>query len=90
VLLIAFQRGVHRLISRDLLSAFARILAAAAAMAAAVWAASHWLETHLGAGLTAWSIKALGPVLIGAAVYFAAARVLRLEEARVLVGRFRR
>jgi putative peptidoglycan lipid II flippase len=90
VLVVAFQRGVHPLISRDLLGALARILVAAAAMGAAVWASSRWLEAHLGAGFSAWSIKALVPVVVGAAVYFAVARILGLAETRTLVGRLRR
>jgi putative peptidoglycan lipid II flippase len=90
VLVVAFQRRVYKLVSRDLVGAFARILAAAAAMGAAVWASSRWLETHLGAGLSPWALKALLPVALGAAVYFAAARALGLAEARILAGRLRR
>ncbi len=35
-------------------------------------------------------VKALIPIVVGIAVYFGAARVFGLEEARVLVRRFRR
>jgi putative peptidoglycan lipid II flippase len=90
VLLVAFESEVRGLISRELLGAVARILAAAGVMAAAIWPLSHQLEARLGDGLLPWLIKVLVPVTVGAAVYFAAARLLGLPEARALVRRFRR
>jgi putative peptidoglycan lipid II flippase len=90
VLVVAFQRRVHGLVSRELLGALARILAASAAMAAVVWPLARWLAPPPGKHLPLWAAQALVPVAVGAAVYFAAARLLRLPEARILVGRFRR
>jgi len=90
VLLAAFQLRIGGLFSRDLFTTLARILIASGVMAAAVWALRQQLERWPAAGLAAWSIKALVPVVVGAAVYFGAARLLRLEEARTFTRRFRR
>jgi putative peptidoglycan lipid II flippase len=90
VLVIAFEIQVGGLISRELLGAVARILVAAGLMGAVVWAVSRELETLPGQGLIPWLIKALGPVGVGAIVYFGAARLLGVAEARALVRRFRR
>lgn len=90
VLVIAFQTQIRGLVTRALLAAIARILLAAAVMAAAVYGASHYLELLPQAGVAAWIAKALMPVGVGAVVYFGAARALGLEEARLLVRRFRR
>jgi putative peptidoglycan lipid II flippase len=91
VLAFAFQRQFGGLLTRELLMPLMRIIAASAVMAAAVWALSRWLETlppHGGAAM--FVVKALIPIVAGIAVYFGAARVFGLEEARVLLRRFRR
>jgi putative peptidoglycan lipid II flippase len=90
VLAFSFERQVGGLASRELLAPVARIFAASAVMAAAVWAASNRLELLPGTGTTFFLIKALVPVAVGAAVYFAAASAFGLDEARTLVRRFRR
>jgi putative peptidoglycan lipid II flippase len=91
VLAFAFQRQIGGLLTRELLVPLMRIVAASAVMAAAVWALSRWLETTLPAGgAVMFAVKALIPITAGIAVYFGAARLLGLEEARVLVRRFRR
>jgi putative peptidoglycan lipid II flippase len=90
VLLVAFQASFPGLFTRDFLGALARIIAASAVMAAAVWFVSARLEAIPLAGKAVWAAKALLPVVAGAAVYFAAARVLGLEEARTFVRRLKR
>jgi putative peptidoglycan lipid II flippase len=90
VAVAAFQLRVGGLFTRDLFGSLARILVASGVMAAAVWAVSRQLESWPVAGLIAWSIKALLPVVVGAIVYFAAARLLRIDEARTFMRRFRR
>jgi putative peptidoglycan lipid II flippase len=90
VLAFSFERQVGGLASRELLAPVGRIFAASAVMAAAVWAASNRLELLPGTGTAFFLIKALVPVAIGAAVYFAAASAFGLDEARTLVRRFRR
>jgi putative peptidoglycan lipid II flippase len=90
VLLVAFQRQVRGLFSRELLWTLARILVASGVMAAGVWASSRALESLPGRNMTWWAAKALLPVGAGAALYFVAARVLRLDEASTLLRRLRR
>jgi putative peptidoglycan lipid II flippase len=90
VLLFGLRRLHAGLLSADLLGALGRILLAAGVMAAAIWPLSRFLDRTLGAGLAAHAAQALLPVVAGAAVYFAAARLLRLDEARTLLARFRR
>jgi putative peptidoglycan lipid II flippase len=90
VLAWAFQRLIGGLLSRELLVPFAKILAAAAVMAAAVWATSTQLERLRGDSIPIFAVKAFVPIIIGAAIYFGAARLFRLEEARTLLRGFRR
>jgi putative peptidoglycan lipid II flippase len=90
VLLIAFQIQVGGLLSRDLFSALARILIASGVMGVVVWASSRALEALPGQSLSWWGAKALLPVAAGAAVYFIAARILRLAEAGTFLRRLRR
>ena len=57
---------------------------------AAIQAADAILELIASRALSIRFLKALGPVAVGAAVYFLAARLLGLEEAQTLVRRLRR
>ena len=87
--LVAFQIHVGGLIDRTIIGAVGRIALAAAAMGAAIWPLSWWLAEVL-AGLPGARVAvALVPVVVGAGVYFLAARLLRIPEARALVRRFR-
>jgi putative peptidoglycan lipid II flippase len=90
VLALAFQRQIGGLLNRELAASLARIAAASAVMAGVVWFASRWLETLPVGGTAMFAVKALVPIVAGIAVYFGAARALGLEEARVLLRRFRR
>ncbi|HEX3694812.1 MAG TPA: murein biosynthesis integral membrane protein MurJ [Polyangia bacterium] len=90
VLVVAFQIQIGGLLTRDFLSAVLRIGLGAALMAAVVWFLSAHLGTLPGPRLFAWSVAALLPVVIGAAIYFATARLLRLDEGSALVRRRRR
>ena len=90
VLAFAFQRQIGGLLTREVLVPLMRILAASAVMAAAVWALSRWVETLPPSGVLMFAVKALVPIGAGIAVYFGAARLFGLEEARVLLRRFRR
>jgi len=67
-----------------------KIAAAAAIMAAALWAVSSRVELLPSGGVTMFAVKAFVPIALGAAVYFAAARAFGLEEARALLSRLRR
>jgi hypothetical protein len=90
VLAVAFQRQIHGLFTRDLVVPFFKIVAASLVMAAAIWLVSSRLELVPHAGTVMFAIKAFVPIAIGAAVYFAAARALGVDEARALLSRFRR
>jgi putative peptidoglycan lipid II flippase len=90
ILLIAFQTQIGGLFTRDLFSGLARIALAAAVMGAAVWFLSARLEPLETPRLLGWLLKVLVPVTVGAGVYFATARALKLPEATALVHRRRR
>jgi putative peptidoglycan lipid II flippase len=90
VLALSFQRSVHGLFTRDLVVPFFKILGAAAVMAAAVGAATHYLELMPGKGVSIFAVKAFVPIFVGMAVYFGAARALKIEEAVALLRRVRR
>jgi putative peptidoglycan lipid II flippase len=89
VLVFAFDRQIRGFISRELLLPFAKIALAAAVMAAVVWLTTSRLELLPGAGTGAAALKALVPIAVGIVVYFAAARILRVQEATTLLKRFR-
>jgi len=93
VLAIAFQHQLRGLFTRDLVLPVIRIIAASAVMAAVVWLVSSRMELLTVAGrrsVSLFALQAFAPIAAGIAVYFAAARVLGVEEARTLVRRFRR
>jgi putative peptidoglycan lipid II flippase len=89
VLLCAFQLQVRQFLTRAFLGVVARIIVAAVAMAGAIWPLADWLSGVAPAGLLGHAVAALVPVVVGAVVYFAAARILRLSEATALTRRFR-
>ena len=51
---------------------------------------SRAVERLGGGGTTVYLIQALTPIGVGGIVYFAAARLLGVDESRMLVRRFRR
>jgi putative peptidoglycan lipid II flippase len=81
VLAVAWKRRHGGLPGAGLYGQLARCLAAAGVMAAGVWATAWGLGPLLPAGgLARWVPLALVPVALGAAVYFAAARLLGVAE----------
>jgi putative peptidoglycan lipid II flippase len=90
VLAVAFHLRIRRLFTRDLLAPVLKIVVASAVMAAVVWLVSSRVELIARGGTTMFAVKAFVPIAIGAAVYFAAARALGVDEAKTLVARFRR
>ncbi len=89
ILVYAFEKQIRGFVSRELLLPFAKILAAAGVMAAAVWFVSSRVEMLPGHGTVAAAIKAFVPIVAGIGVYFIVARGLRLSEATTLLKRFR-
>jgi putative peptidoglycan lipid II flippase len=89
VLIYAFEKRIRGFVSRELLVPFAKILVAAAVMAAAVWVTTSRLELLPNHGTATSAIKALVPIVVGVGVYFTVARALRMQEAVTLLKRFR-
>ncbi len=87
VLIVAFQAEVGGLLTRGLTGGVARIGLAAAVMAAAIWPLERWLVTVVPQGPGGRAIDALVPIVAGATVYFSAARILRIPEAKSLMRR---
>jgi putative peptidoglycan lipid II flippase len=90
VLAVAFQVQLRGLFTRDLVVPFLKIALASAVMAAVIWAVSSRVEQVHRAGTAMFAAKAFLPISLGAAAYFLAARALGVEEARLLLSRFRR
>jgi putative peptidoglycan lipid II flippase len=66
---------------------FAQSLLAGTLMGAAAWGVYHLLGGGLGDTIARKLVLALVPIAAGAAVYLALARLLRMDEARMLVRR---
>ena len=91
VLLFAWRRTHGGLGGSGLLRQLGQVVAASAVLAAAAFGASAWLEGALpGPGLWRQAVRGLGPVLVGAAVYFGVARLLRIPELDELRATLRR
>ena len=87
VLVLAFQIQVGGLLTRELGASMLRILLSAGAMALVVWQLALRLDGLPLPHLLAWAVAALVPVVVGAVVYFVAARALKLPEATSLLRR---
>jgi putative peptidoglycan lipid II flippase len=90
LLVTALQRRVGRLDRARLAGALARITLASAVMGAAAWAASTALGAVLPGGVLRHLAMVLAGVVVGLAVYLAAARLLRVDELRAVLGLVRR
>jgi putative peptidoglycan lipid II flippase len=91
VLLVAWRRQYGGLGGAGVLRQLGQVLLASAAMAAAALLTVAALRAALPAvGLARQAALGLGPVAVGAAVYFAAARALGLAELTELVQALRR
>lgn len=91
VLAVAFQSQIKGLFTRDLILPVLRISVASAIMGGVVWLVSDAIESRTAGarGVAMYAFQALVPIVAGVAVYFGAARVLRVEEAGTLSRRFR-
>jgi len=82
------RRRIPGLALGPVYGALAKSAAASLLMAAASWGLWRWLTVAVdGATLGPKLIRALAPVAAGGAVYFLAARLLRMDEARRLLRR---
>jgi len=85
VLIVAFESGVGGLRGHRMGARVALMVGAAAVMGPAAWLADVALERWMGTrGFTAQAVTGLAPVAVGALLYFAAALLLRIPEARTL------
>ncbi|MDX6604533.1 MAG: putative peptidoglycan lipid flippase, partial [Solirubrobacterales bacterium] len=75
---------------RRLFSTAARIVLASAALAGAGWLVWDLLDSALGRGLVAQIVSLGGGLLVGGAVYLAAARLLRIAELEQIMRLLRR
>ena len=89
VLIIAFQITVGHLVNRALIGAIARIVLAAALMAGAIWPTARWLAAHVPASTAGRAVTVSVPILLGTAVYFTAARLMKVAELGALMRRRR-
>jgi putative peptidoglycan lipid II flippase len=85
--LAVLRRRVGRLGGTELVSAFARIVAATTVMAAAVWATSRAVGADRGTGAVT---RVVVGVLVGTVVYAVAALALRVDDLRGLRDRLLR
>jgi len=87
VLIIAFQVSVGHLVNRPLVGAIGRIIVAAALMAAVIWPAARWLTAHVPANTAGRAVTVVVPIVLGTAVYFTAARLMKVAELGALMRR---
>jgi putative peptidoglycan lipid II flippase len=91
VLLLAWRRFYGGLEGAGLLAQLGRVAVGSAALALAAWSTAAGLSAALpGGGLARQALVGLGPVVVGAAVYFAAARLLGIAELGDLQAALRR
>jgi putative peptidoglycan lipid II flippase len=91
ILYVLMRRHLGRLESRTMLSLFARLSVASAALAAICWAGAHYL-------LAGWATERFWPkcgslaavIVAGALAFFACASALRIEEVRDLTAAVKR
>jgi putative peptidoglycan lipid II flippase len=87
VLLGVFQRRTGGVLTRALGLSVAKIVGAAGLMGAAAYLALEGAERLTGhRGFVGQLMTGVGPILVGGGVYFLAAHVLHVEEARTIVG----
>jgi len=91
VLAVAWRRRHGGFGARGLVPQLLRVLGSTAALALAAWAAHRGLlQVAPPAGFGRQALLCFGPIAAGAAAYFAAARLLGVEELSELWGALRR
>jgi putative peptidoglycan lipid II flippase len=91
VLLLAWKRTHGGLGGSGLVRQLGLVLLASAALAAAAWGTSAGLAVAVpGPGLARQAVRGLLPVVVGAFVYFGAARLLKIAELGELGSALRR
>jgi putative peptidoglycan lipid II flippase len=90
LMLIALRRRVGRLDGRRILSAVGRMAVASLVMGVVVAAVASGVSERLGSDLTADFLAVGGAILAGLVTYVLVARLLKVEELRMLAGIFDR
>ena len=90
-LVLLMRRKIARIEARKIVVSFVKILSASALMSASAWQAYRFLDSafpvkSLGVRL----LETFGPIAIGAVVFFAVARLLRVSELDQFVRIFQR
>ncbi len=85
-LLLVFYRRVGTLDGRRIVSTYVRVAVAAIVAGGAAFGVWYVLDDALGRSLGAQIVSVGGGIAVGAAVYLAGARLLRLEELRMLTS----
>jgi murein biosynthesis integral membrane protein MurJ len=86
LMLVALRRRVGRLDGRRVLSAVSRMLVASLVMGVVAAAVAATVSGQLGTGLAADFLAVTGAILAGLVTYVLAARLLKIEELRMLAG----
>ncbi|MBD0289960.1 MAG: murein biosynthesis integral membrane protein MurJ [Thermoleophilia bacterium] len=89
-LLVVFRRRVGRIEGRRTLDAYARLVVASGAVAAAAYGVWSALDSLAGRSLGGQVLSVGGAVLAATAVFLVLARILRIAELDVLRSLFRR
>lgn len=91
ILFFFMRRKLDGIEGPRLLSTFAKVTLAAAAMGAVCWFVSHQIENNLGLGkLFARLINVSASIAVGLVVFFVAARLLKVDELTQLTGAIKR
>jgi putative peptidoglycan lipid II flippase len=90
LMLIALRRRVGRLDGRRVLSAVSRMAVASLVMGVVAAAVAAGVSDQLGTDLAADFLAVGGAILAGLVTYVLVARLLKVEELRMLVGIFNR
>ena len=86
LMLVALRRRVGRLDGRRVLSAVSRMLVASLVMGVVAAVVAAAVSDRLGTGLAADFLAVTGAILAGLVTYVLAARLLKIEELRMLAG----
>jgi putative peptidoglycan lipid II flippase len=90
-LFLLMRKRIARLNGREIFSAFVRIAIASAIMSAVCWLSYYFLHRQFGgANLLFKLIECFVPITLGGAVFFAAAKILRVGEIDKIYNAFAR
>jgi putative peptidoglycan lipid II flippase len=90
-LVIFMRRRIKRMNGRDIVTSFAKIVAASAAMSAVAYGSYYLLTNYFGEkGLTVRLIEAFVPIGLAGLAFVTAAKLLRVSELEKIFGTLRR